>query len=110
MQLAVQANGKQYLDKLIFSSFQGEAMKLVLQIALGVFLGTLSSQLLLDSWHSHQENIAKASAEKIRAEQQKARMEQGERIRNLILQSRQGSAPDSKKLPDGFVPDDDQGQ
>ena len=85
-------------------------MKLILQITLGVFLGTLSSQLLLDSWHSHQENIAKASAEKIRAEQQKVRMEQGERIRNLILKSRQGNLPNSKKLPEGFVPDDAQGQ
>ena len=30
-------------------------MKLVLQIALGVFLGTLASQFTMDGWRSHQE-------------------------------------------------------
>ena len=61
-------------------------MKLILQIALGVFLGTLASQLTIDSWHTHQEGIANLAAEKLRVEQERVRLEQGERIRALLLQ------------------------
>ena len=86
-------------------------MKLVLQIALGVFLGTLASQFAFDSWRTHQEDIAKETAEKIRAEQKRVRLEQGERIRALLLQGRQaGNANSAIKPPVGFVPDDAQGQ
>lgn len=85
-------------------------LKLVLQIALGVFLGTLTSQLTIDSWHTHQEGIAKEAAEKLRVEQEKVRLEQGERIRALLLQGRQGNTPGASKPPPGFVPDDIQGQ
>jgi len=63
-------------------------VKLILQIALGVFLGTLASQLTFDCWRSRQENITKEAAEKLRAEQERARLEQGERIRALLLQRR----------------------
>ncbi|TAN68705.1 MAG: hypothetical protein EPN17_08625 [Methylobacter sp.] len=63
-------------------------MKLILQIALGVFLGTLASQFAIESWHTHQEGIAKQAAEKLRAEQDRIRLEQGERIRALLLQGR----------------------
>lgn len=80
-------------------------MKLILQITLGVFLGTLASQLTVDGWRAHKENIAKEAAEKLRAEQEKVRLEQGERIRALLLQGRQGSASTSKP-PTGFEPDD----
>ncbi|MEI8209812.1 MAG: hypothetical protein D0528_01650 [Methylococcales bacterium] len=62
-------------------------MKLTLQIALGVFLGTLSSQLIIDTWRSNQTNIAKQKEERVRAEQEKVRQEQGERIRALLLQN-----------------------
>ena len=64
-------------------------MKLVLQTAFGVFMGTLASQLIIDSWHTRQEGIAKEAAEKLRTEQEKVRIEQGERIRALLLQGRQ---------------------
>jgi len=80
-------------------------MKLIFQIALGVFLGTLSSQFVFDSWHRYQESIAKETAEKIRAEQEKVRFEQGERVRALILQSRQAN---TNKPAAGFIPDDAQ--
>lgn len=63
-------------------------VKLILQIALGVFLGTLASQFAIDSWHIHQESIAKQAAEKLRAAQDRIRLEQGERIRALLLQGR----------------------
>jgi hypothetical protein len=81
-------------------------MKLVLQIALGVFLGMLSSHLVIDSWHTHQEVIAKEAAEKFRAKQEKVRMEQGDRIRTLLMQSRQNKTHGENKPPVGFVPDD----
>jgi len=64
-----------------------KGMKLTLQIALGVFLGTLSSQLIIDTWRSNQTNIAKQKEERVRAEQEKVRQEQGERIRALLLQN-----------------------
>ena len=63
-------------------------MKLILQIAFGVFIGTLASQLTIDGWRSHQEGIAKEAAEKLRTEQEKVRLEQGDRIRALLLQGR----------------------
>ena len=84
-------------------------MKLILQIALGVFLGTLASQFTMDGWRSHQESIAKAAAEQLRAKQEKVRLEEGERIRVLLLQGRQNNSHDSPKPPSGFVPDDVQG-
>lgn len=83
-------------------------MKLILQIALGVFLGTLVSQLAIDGWHTHQEDLAKEAAEKLEAEQEQVRLEQGERIRALLLQGRQGKPPAASKPPNGFVPDDAQ--
>ncbi len=82
-------------------------MKLILQIALGVFLGTLASQLIIDSWHVHQENAAKLEKEKLRIEREKIRTEQGERIRKLLLQNRKEATP-NPKLPPNFVPDDAQ--
>ena len=84
-------------------------MKLILQIALGVFLGTLASQLTIDGWRTRQESMAKEAAGKLRAEQERIRREQGERIRALLLQGRQGNNPDASKPPPGFVPDDIQG-
>lgn len=83
-------------------------MKLTLQIALGVFMGTLASQLTIDGWRTHQEDIAKEAAEKLQAEQERVRLEQGERIRALLLQGRQGKASTTSKLPNDFVPDDAQ--
>ncbi len=80
-------------------------MKLILQIALGVFLGTLTSQLFIDSWHSYQKTIAKETIERNQAEQEKVRSEQGERIRTMLLQGRQSNRP-----LDGFVPDDEKAQ
>jgi hypothetical protein len=62
-------------------------MKLTLQIAIGVFLGTLSSQLMIDAWRSNQINLAKQKEEQVRVEQEKLRQEQGDRIRALLLQN-----------------------
>lgn len=84
-------------------------MKLILQIAFGVFLGTLASQFTFDSWRTHQESIIKEAGEKLRADQARARLEQGERIRALLLQGRQGNSPKANKPPAGFVPDDIKG-
>jgi len=76
-------------------------VKLIVQIALGVFLGTLAAQLTIDAWHTHRENITKAESEQLKIHQEKIRKEQGERIRNLILQNRQGVTPNpTQLLPD----------
>jgi len=83
-------------------------MKLIFQIAIGTFLGTLASQFVMETWHTHQESIAKEATEKLRIEQEKVRLEQGSRVRDLILQSRQTNAHQSNKPPASFIPDDAQ--
>ncbi|AAU91073.1 MULTISPECIES: hypothetical protein [Methylococcus] len=80
-------------------------MKLVLQIAIGVFLGTLTSQSLVEVWRLHQERAARAAAEKIEAEKAKTRHELSERIRTLLMRGRQEHG-DRPPLPPSFVPDD----
>lgn len=85
-------------------------MKLILQIALGVFLGTLASQLSIDGWHAYQEGISKKAAEKLRSEQEKARLKQGERIRALLLQGHQNNPSSANKPSVGSIPDDAQAE
>jgi hypothetical protein len=83
-----------------------QSVKLILQITLGVFLGTMAAQLVIDYWHNHQQTLVKADLEKVRSERERVRTEQGERIRNLLLQSRQVN-PSNKNEPEpAFVPDD----
>ena len=82
-------------------------MKLILQIAFGVFLGSLSSQLLTDLWHEHRQELAQQEAEKQRLQREKQREEQGEQIRQLLLKSKQFEQDRSTtKPPPGFIPDD----
>jgi hypothetical protein len=83
-------------------------VKLILQIAFGVFLGTLMAQFVIDSWHSHQEQINKHELEKASAERDKIRKEKGDYIRNLILQNRQGKVLEPRKPPNEFIPEDTQ--
>ena len=68
-------------------------MKLILQIALGVFLGTLASQLIIDNWHVYQESRAQETVARVRAEQEKVRLEQGQRIRDMLLQGLDSNPP-----------------
>jgi len=78
-------------------------VKLVLQIALGVFLGALASQLSVDAWRAHAHKEEKAAIEaafRLRAENQN-------RIRALFMQGRQGQMPSAtKNPPPGFIPED----
>lgn len=85
-------------------------MKLVIQIALGVFLGTMASQFAFESWRSHQEYNAMAASEKRRTDQQRARLNLNARIREAIMQSQRVKSSDSNTLPPGFIPDDASGQ
>ncbi|QJD29120.1 hypothetical protein [Methylococcus geothermalis] len=80
-------------------------MKLVLQIAIGVFLGTLASQLAVETWRSRQEQAARAASEKIEAEKARTRQELSERIRSLLMRGR-GDGPSPTTMPPGFIPDD----
>ncbi|MCK9608129.1 MAG: hypothetical protein M0R33_16925 [Methylomonas sp.] len=81
-------------------------MKLMLQIAFGVFLGTLGAQLVVDICHTRQDQRAKQLADQRNAEQEKVRREQGERIRALLLQGQQSKSLGGAKAPHGFIPDD----
>ena len=83
-------------------------MKLILQIALGVFLGTLASAVTMESWRLQRESEAKQAAENLRLKQEQARHEQGERIRAMLLRGQSGGEEAQKKPPVGFVPDDAQ--
>lgn len=80
-------------------------MKPILQIAIGVFLGTLASQSIVEVWRLNQERATRAAAEKIEDDKAKARHELSERIRTLLMRGRRenGGQP---PIPPGFVPDD----
>lgn len=59
-------------------------MKLVLQIALGVFIGMLGAQLAMDAWHARQQRIA-AEAEQVRREHDaRAYEEQAGKMKELL--------------------------
>ena len=82
-------------------------MKLVLQIALGVFLGTLASAMTMETWRLQRESEAKQVAENLRLKQEQARQEQGERIRAMLLQGHESGGADVHNSSRGeFVPDD----
>lgn len=83
-------------------------MKLVMQIALGVFIGSIASQLTLDNWHDYKASKIQAVAEALKAQQEQARKAQGDRIRELILNSRHRKPESGQKPPIDFVPDDAQ--
>jgi hypothetical protein len=84
-------------------------MKLVMQIALGVFLGSLASRFAFEAWDTRQQAIKKEAEEKLRVERQRIRDEQAERIRALLMQGRKGKNSGKLMIPPGFVPDDAQG-
>ena len=83
-------------------------MKLMLQIALGVLLGSLSSSLIMDAWRDHKAELLKAETEKVLQEQERVRLEQTERIRAILMQGRQANPPAAISPPTGFIPDDAQ--
>jgi hypothetical protein len=79
-------------------------VELFLQITLGVFLGSLSSQLVLDVWHGRHEASAKSTLKKVRREQERVREVQDQHIRALLKQTRNIHQPTDPPL--GFVADD----
>ncbi len=80
-------------------------MKLILKIALGVFLGALASQMVMEGWHAHQERLAKEAATKVKDEHENARREQAERVRSMLMQGFGGKATKPAVPPPGFAPD-----
>jgi hypothetical protein len=67
-------------------------MKLVLQVALGVFIGMSASQLLIDAWRTHhQEQVAQAESAK-REQVARERQQQAEKIRKLVSEKLQQQA------------------
>ncbi len=79
-------------------------MKLILQIALGVFIGMSVSQLAIDAWRTHrQEQVAQA--EHARLEQlARERQRQAERIRELVGRKlqQQGAGTSVEPGPDSM--------
>ena len=76
-------------------------MKLIVQIALGVFLGTVTAQLTLDVWREYQE-------EKQLTEREQVRLEQADKIRRLFLENQNRKKSQHINPPAGFIPDDAQ--
>lgn len=67
-------------------------MKLILQIALGVFIGISASQFLLDAWRTHRQE-QRAQAENAEREQiARERREQAQKIRELVSEKLQRQA------------------
>lgn len=83
-------------------------MKLIIQIAFGVFLGTVTAQITVDSWHQFQEKKEKEQAQKQLYQLEKARLEQADRIRAMFLERRKNQKLENSKSPAGFMPDDAQ--
>jgi len=63
-------------------------MKLVLQIALGVFIGALGSQYAFEQWRSYEAHQVAEIEQKRRAEQTRLREEHGAKIRELLMRAR----------------------
>jgi hypothetical protein len=63
-------------------------MKLVLQIALGVFIGALASQYAFEQWRSYEAHQAAEIEQKKLPEQTRLREELGAKIRELLMQAR----------------------
>lgn len=61
-------------------------MKLVLQIAMGVFIGAFGSQYAFEKWRSHETQRAAAVESQKLAEQKQRRDEQGAKIREMVIQ------------------------
>lgn len=80
-------------------------MKLILQIAVGVFLGSLLSGFLLDTWSRYQDTLTKEAIEKKQQQEEKIRLEQADRIRSLFINAQQ-QKKQSQQPQIEFVPDD----
>ena len=72
-------------------------MKLVLQIAFGVFLGVLASQFITDSWRSYHEQQAKEAERDKLVVKERARNEQMQRARELLMRQLQGKAEEDRR-------------
>jgi cell division protein FtsL len=83
-------------------------MKLVLQITLGVFLGSVASALLMDVWEQHKADLLKAETDKLMAEQVKVREEQANLISSILQQRGQSNPAAANVPPASFIPDDAQ--
>ncbi|MGH8520177.1 MAG: hypothetical protein ACREU9_01765 [Gammaproteobacteria bacterium] len=63
-------------------------MKLVFQIAIGVFIGALASQYAFEQWRSYEAQQTAEIEQKKLAEQKRLRDEQGAKIRELLMKAR----------------------
>lgn len=63
-------------------------MKLILQIAIAVFFGSLASQYVYERWHSFNAQKAAEVETRTLAEQKRLREEQGAKIRELLMRAK----------------------
>ncbi|WP_347985993.1 hypothetical protein [Methylomonas sp. AM2-LC] len=66
-------------------------MKLVLQIALGVFLGSAPALFMVETWWSYKQEQSKAETTVLLEQLEQNRLEQGDRLRTLLNQNQQAN-------------------
>lgn len=87
-------------------------MKLILQIALGVFIGISASQLLIDAWRTHrQEQVAQAENAE-RDQIARERREQSQKIRELVSEKlqRQAAEQTAESMAPDVMPQEPEGE
>lgn len=82
-------------------------MKLIIQIAFGVFLGSVAAQITADKWRQFEEKKEKELVQQRLSELKKSRLEQADRIRAMFLKNKKEKLENSGALQ-RFVPDDAQ--
>jgi hypothetical protein len=82
-------------------------MKLVLQIALGVFLGCVPALFMLETWWSYKQEQSKAETTNLLDKMEQNRLEQAEKLRAILNQNH--SINPSLIMPnEALKPDTDQ--
>lgn len=72
-------------------------MKLVLQIALGVFLGALTAQLTTDEWRSYRAERAQEAEHRKLAAQERVQRERHAKARELLMRQIQGKIQEDQR-------------
>lgn len=76
-------------------------MRLTLQIAAGVFVGTVTAQFVIDEWHSRREQAIAAERQAATAEAERVREQQLGRIQEMFRQQGRPNHPVPGQRPPG---------
>jgi hypothetical protein len=69
----------------------GDSMKLVLQIAFGVFLGTVPALFMVASWWNYNQEQSKAETVRLMDQFEQTRLEQAEKLRSILIQNQKSN-------------------